>query len=147
MWVKGTLLHFIVDKNNQKNLISAKTIKKLGFSTTPRLQPYNIRWLHQGPDLRVNQQCHLSYGIHPFKDEVVCDVSPLYVCDVFLGQSYMCKCHFFYESRPHSVIITEGGQIYRILELVLNIVPPKQFHKVISHTTKFILFTVFSNDA
>jgi len=27
MWVKGTLLHFIVDNNNQKNLKSAKVIK------------------------------------------------------------------------------------------------------------------------
>jgi hypothetical protein len=35
-------------------------------------------------DLRVSQQCLLSYGIQPFKDEVLCDVSPLDVCDVLL---------------------------------------------------------------
>ena len=27
MWVKGTLLHFIVDNDRQKNLISAKVVK------------------------------------------------------------------------------------------------------------------------
>jgi hypothetical protein len=27
MWVKGTLLHFIVDNENQRNLISAKVVK------------------------------------------------------------------------------------------------------------------------
>jgi hypothetical protein len=64
--------------------------------------------LHQGRDLRVNQQCHLSYGIHPFKDEVLCDVSPLDVCDIFLGQPYMWKRHVVYESRTRSVIITPG---------------------------------------
>jgi hypothetical protein len=116
MWVKGTPLHFIVDSDSQKNLISVEVIKQLGLSTTPHPQPYNIRWLHQGRDLCVSQQCHLSYGIQPFKDEVVCDVSPLDVCDVVLGQPYMWKRHVVYESRPCSVIITLGGHLYRIPE-------------------------------
>jgi hypothetical protein len=95
----------------------------------------------------VSQQCRMSYGIQPFKDEVVCDVSPLDVCDVVLGQPYMWKRHVVYESRPRSVIITLGGHLYRIPEVVLTIVPPKQCRKVISHTAKFILFTVCSKDA
>jgi hypothetical protein len=51
----------------------------------PHLHPYTIGWLCQGSDLRVSQQCHLSYGIIPFKDEVFFDVAPLEVCDVLLG--------------------------------------------------------------
>jgi hypothetical protein len=97
-WVKGTPLHFIVDNSSQKNLISAKVVKLLRLSTTPHPQPYNIRWLHQGRDLCVSQQCRISYGIQPFKDEVVCDVAPFDVCDVVLGQPYMWKCHVVYES-------------------------------------------------
>jgi hypothetical protein len=38
MWVKGTLLHFIVDSGGQKNLISADVVKQLGLSTTPHPQ-------------------------------------------------------------------------------------------------------------
>jgi hypothetical protein len=34
-WVKGTPLHFIVDSESQKNLISAEVFKQLGLSTTP----------------------------------------------------------------------------------------------------------------
>jgi hypothetical protein len=145
MWVKGTLLHFIVDSGSQKNLISAEVVKQLGFSTTPHPQPYNIGWLRQGRDLRVSQQCRLSYDIQPFKDEVLCDVSPLDVCDVLLGQPYMWKRHAIYESRPRSVIVTLGGHLYRIPEVIPTIVPPKQCHKVVSHTTKFSFFTVCSN--
>jgi len=48
MWVKGSLLQFIVDSGNQKNLISVEVIKWLCLLTTPHLQPYSIRWLHQG---------------------------------------------------------------------------------------------------
>jgi hypothetical protein len=86
--------------------------------------------------------CHMD--IQPFKDEVLCDVSPLDVCDVLLGQPYMWKCHAIYESRPRSVIVTLGGHLYRIPEVVPTTVPPKQCRKVVSHTTKFIFFTICS---
>jgi hypothetical protein len=55
MWVKGTPLHFIVDSGSQKNIISAEVVKQLDLPTTPHPQPYNIRWLLQGQDLRVIQ--------------------------------------------------------------------------------------------
>jgi hypothetical protein len=77
----------------------------------------------------------------------VCDVSPLDVCDVVLGQPYMWKCHAIYDSRPHSFIINLGGYLYKVPEVVSTIVPPKQCCKVISHTAKFILFKVCSKDA
>jgi hypothetical protein len=144
MWVKGTPLHFIVDSGSQKNLISAEVIKQLGLSTTPHPQPYNIGWLRQGRDLHVSQQCRLSYGIQPFKDEVLCDVAPLDVCDVLLGQPYMWKHHVVYESRPRSVIVSLGGHLYRIPEVVPTIVPPKKCRKVVSHTAKFSFFTICS---
>jgi hypothetical protein len=116
----------------------------LGLSTTPHPQPYSIGWLHQGRDLRVSQQCRLSYGIQPFKDEVLCDVAPLDVCDVLLGQPYMWKHDAIYESRPRSVIITLGGHLYRIPEVVPTTAPPKQCCKVVSHTRKFIFSTICS---
>jgi hypothetical protein len=108
MWVNGTPLHFIVDIERQKNLISVEIVKQLGLSKTPHPQPYNIGWLRQGQDLHVSQQFRFSYDIHPFKDELFCDVSPLDVCDFLLGQPYMWKRHVIYESRPHSVIVTLG---------------------------------------
>jgi hypothetical protein len=45
MWVKGTPLHFIVDSESQKNLISTQVVEQLELSTTPHPQPYSIRWL------------------------------------------------------------------------------------------------------
>jgi hypothetical protein len=77
----------------------------------------------------------------------VCDVSPLDVCDVVLGQTYMWKHHYVYQSRPRSVIITLGLHLYRIPKEVLITAPPKPCNKVISHIAKLILFTVCSKDA
>jgi len=85
-WVKGSSPQLIIDNGSQKNLNSTKFMKRLGLKTTTHSQPYTISWLHQGRDLCVCQQCHLPYNIKPFMDEVLCDVSPLEVCDVLLGQ-------------------------------------------------------------
>jgi hypothetical protein len=86
----------------------------------------------------------LSYDIQTFKDEVLCDVSLLDIYDVLLGQPYMWKCHDIYESQPCSVIVTLGGHLYKIPEVVPTIVPLKQCHKLVSHTTKFNFFTMCS---
>jgi hypothetical protein len=117
-------------------LISAEVIKRLDLSMTPHPQPYTIGWLRQGRDPRVSQQCRLPYVIKPFKDEVLCDISPLEVCDVLLGQPYLWKRHVVYEYRPRSVIITFGIQLYMIPEVVqpiaISLISAKQCNKVIS---------------
>ena len=77
MWVKGSLLQFIVDNGSQKNLISEEVVNQLRFSTTTHPHLYTIGWLHQGRDLRIIEQCHLPYSIKPFTDEVLCDVDPI----------------------------------------------------------------------
>ena len=143
MWVKGNPLHFVVDSGIQKNLISAEVVKRLQLSTTPHPQPYNIGWLIQAQGIRITQKCLLPYGIKPFKYEVLCDVAPLEICDVLLGQPYMWKCHVVYESRPRSVIVTLGGKLYRIPETVApNTV--SQGWKISSHIRKLFLFTIVS---
>ena len=70
-------------------------------------------------------------------------MAPLEVYDVPLGQPYMWKRHAVYESRPRSVIVTMGGQLYRIPETVA---PNKvsQGRKISSHTRKLFLFTIVS---
>jgi hypothetical protein len=99
---------------------------------------------------RVSQQCRMSYGIKPFKDEVLCDVSPLEVCDVLLGQPYLWKHHVVYEYRPRSVIITLNRKLYRIPEAVppsaISLTSAKQCRKVISQTGKFVFFMIRSQN-
>jgi hypothetical protein len=85
MWVKGNPLHFIVNSESKRNLISTEVIKRLDLLITLHSQNYTIDWILQGRDLHVSQQCRLPYNIKPFKEKVLCDISPLEVCDVVLG--------------------------------------------------------------
>jgi hypothetical protein len=148
MWVKGTPLHFIVDRGSQKKLISAEVVKLLALPTMLHSHPYTIRWLRQGSNLRISQQCRMSYDIKPFSDKVLCDVAPLEVCNVLLGQLYLWKHHVVYESTPHSVIITLNKKLYRIPEAVppsvISLISVKHCRKVISQTRKFVFFVIRS---
>jgi len=121
-------------------------VKWLGLPTTAHPQPYTIRWLHQGRDLRVIQHFYLPYNIKPFTDEVVCDVAPLEVCDVLLGQPYLWKRHAVYESRLCAVIITLGNKLYRIPEVAphtaISLVTAKHCTKLISKTGKFVFLMI-----
>jgi hypothetical protein len=146
MWVKGSPLQFIVDSGSQKNLISIEVVKWLGLPTTTYPQPYTIGWLHQGQDLHVSRQCRLPYSIKPFTNEVLCDIAPLDVSDVLLGQLYLWKRHDVYESRPHVVIITLGNKLYKIPEIAppttISLVTAKQCSKLISKTRKFVFLMI-----
>jgi hypothetical protein len=104
----------------------------------------------QERNLCISQQCRLSYGIKPFKDEVLCDVDPLEVFDVLLGQPYLWKRHVVYESRPHSVIITLNRKLYRIPEAappsVISLISAKKCRKFISQMGKFVFFMIHSQN-
>jgi hypothetical protein len=121
-------------------------MKRLGLLTTTHPQPYNIRWLHQGRDLRISQQCHLPYNIKPFTDEVLCDIAALDLSDVLLGQPYLWKRHAVYESKPHAVIITLRNMLYMIPKIAppttISLVTAKQCNKLISKTRKFVFLMI-----
>ena len=58
----------------------------------------------------------------------------------------MWKHQFVYDYGICSVIVTLGGQLYRVAEVVLtttiSLISKKQCQKVISQTDKFILFMI-----
>jgi len=146
MWVNGSLLQFIVKRGSQKNLISAEVMNQMGLPTTTHPQLYTIRWLHKGRYLHVNQQCHLTYIVEPFIDELLYNVTPLGVCDVLLGQEYLWKQHAMYESSPRAIIVTLGNNLYMIQEVAppttISFVTAKQCSKFIFKTEKFVFLMI-----
>jgi hypothetical protein len=149
MWVKGTPLHFIIDSVARRT--SSQQRSSSGWPCR-QCRTHNPTPLDGSTKeaISISQQCRLSYDIKPFKDEVLCDVAPLEVCDVLLGQPYLWKHHVVYESRPRSVIITLNRKLYRIPEAVppsaISLISAKKCRKVISQMGKFVFFMIRSQN-
>ena len=79
-------------------------------------------------------------------DGVLCDIAPLDVSDVLLGQPYLWKRHAVYESRPHIVIVTLGNKLYKTLEVAqpttISLVTTKKYTKIISTIGKFVFLMI-----
>jgi len=79
-------------------------------------------------------------------DKVLCDVDPLEVCDVLLGQPYLWKHHDVYDSSTRTVIITLGRKLYRILKVAMpifiSLISAKKCNKIISNNGKFVFFYI-----
>jgi hypothetical protein len=70
---------------------------------------------------------------------------PHWMSVMFSWANHICgDAMLFMSLDPCSVIVSLGGHLYRIPEVVSTIVPPKQCRKVVSHTAKFIFFTICS---
>ena len=116
--------------------------------TTPHPHPYTIWWLHQGRYIHVSQQCWLPHNIKLFMDEVLCDATPLEVCNVLLDQPYLWKFYAVYESRPSTIKITLGNKLYRITKVApltaISLVSTKKCSKIISQTGRFVFILILS---
>ena len=79
-------------------------------------------------------------------DEVLCDIAPIDVSDVLLGQPYLWKRHALYESQPRDVIVTLGNKLYKIPEVPLpatiSLVTAKKCSKLIPQTRKFVFLMI-----
>ena len=88
--VKQKLVKAIVDPGSQKNLVSEEMVREMGLETRPHPRPYNIDWVKTGNEIPVDRQCILMFAVtKAYIDEVTCDVVPLNVSEVILGNSYI----------------------------------------------------------
>jgi len=69
---------------------------------------------------------------------------PLKFRDVLLGQPYLWKIHVVHESKPHTIVINLGKNIYMMLVVAppisIYLISTKQCNKIISQTVKFVFF-------
>ncbi|GJX52022.1 gag-pol polyprotein [Tanacetum coccineum] len=69
------------------NVASTTLINKLDIPTSLHLNPYNLKWLNHGTNLKVTKQALLSFYIgKPYQDQVLCDVIHMEACHILLGR-------------------------------------------------------------
>ena len=87
--VKTSIARCIVDPGCEKNLVAEELVTRLRLETTHK-EPYKLEWCNGKGDMEITRQCKIKFAVTArFIDEVVCEVVPLDVCDVLLGNPYL----------------------------------------------------------
>jgi len=93
--------------------VSQDLVERLCLPTTPHPHPYQLGWVRKdGPRLTISQCCAVTFAIGPFRDTVVCDVSPLDCADLLLGIPYQEARHAVYHATDHQYHLQHDGRTY-----------------------------------
>ena len=137
MWVKGSLLQFIVNSGNQKNLILLEVMKWLGLLNTIYLQSYTISVSANNFTFPTTSSLHSRCIVQ-------CYSSWSSWC--IIRKTILVEGHVVYEYRPLSLIITLGNKLYRMLEvgppIAISFIFGKKCGKIITQTMKFVFIMI-----
>ncbi|XP_031387160.1 uncharacterized protein LOC116200452 [Punica granatum] len=71
--VKDRVCSLIIDGGSCVNVASKLLVDKLGLRTLKHHRSYNLQWLNESGEVKVNKQVLVSFTIGRYKDEVLCD--------------------------------------------------------------------------
>ncbi|KAL4360763.1 hypothetical protein GQ457_04G020130 [Hibiscus cannabinus] len=78
----------IIDGGSCTNVASSIMVEKLGLKTTKHPNPYRLKWLNDGGEIKVTKQVLVPFTIGKYKDEVLCDVVEMGACHLLLGRPW-----------------------------------------------------------
>ncbi|CAL1358691.1 unnamed protein product [Linum trigynum] len=77
-----------VNGESKSNLISSRAVAKLGLSTRKHPAPHSVSLLETGSSVFVTEEVTLPFKIGSYEDEVRCDVVPLKITHIVLGNPW-----------------------------------------------------------
>ena len=102
-------------------MASIRTVKKLGLATTKHPRPYQLQGLGVEGKFEVTQQVRVAFSIGRYQDEVLCDVVPIQVCHLLLGEPWQSDRKVIHDERTNRYSFKHQGRKFTLAPLT-----PKQ---------------------
>ncbi|XP_074314211.1 uncharacterized protein LOC141649420 [Silene latifolia] len=97
-------------------------LNKLNLVTQDHPNPYKLRWLNKGAEVKVDKQCLVLFSIGKvYKDEVLCDVVPMDACDLLLGRPWEFDRNTTHQGKENIYSFKHEGK-----KVTLTPLPPNQ---------------------
>ena len=121
--VKETPCSLVIDSESCTNVVSTMLIKRLQISTQHHPKPYKFQWLNDRGTMKVVSQALISFTLEKYKYKVICDVFPMLVGDILLGQPWQFDRKVTYDGylNRHSFIKDELLLYFWVLQMYLLI--------------------------
>ncbi|XP_074302910.1 uncharacterized protein LOC141637245 [Silene latifolia] len=122
--IYGRVCNLIIDGGSGTNVASVTMVNKLNLSTQEHPNPYKLRWLYKGVEVKVDKQCMVPFSIgNVYKDEILYDVVPMDACHLLLGRPWEFDKNSIHQGRSNTYsfkqeMVKEMQQEQRVLILL-----------------------------
>jgi hypothetical protein len=133
---------FIMDNGNKYNIVSTEMVEKLDLETVEHPSPYRVLWLQKGHQVNVTKQCLVEFKIGGYKDEILCDVIPMYVCHLLLGRPWKYDKNVIHDGRKNTYTLEKNERTHMLLPIKDKEVKPEVRNVVLIMSGKELLTEV-----
>jgi len=116
---KDKVCKVIIDSGS-KNVVSIEMVEKLELERVTHPIPYRVSWLQKGHQVMVTKQCQVEFKIRGYRDEILCDVIPMYFCHLLLGRSWKYDINFIHDGINNTYTLEKNGRTYMLLPIEDN---------------------------
>jgi hypothetical protein len=136
---KDRVCKLIVDSGSIDNIVSTEMVGKLDLETIAHPSPYKVSWLQKGDHVTVIKQCLVEFKIGGYKDEILCDVIPMYVCHLLLGRPWQYDRNVVHDGRRNTYTLQKNGRTHMLFPIKDKEVNPEANNTIILMSGKELL--------
>jgi hypothetical protein len=92
-------------------------VEKLNLPTLKHSRPYNLQWLNNWGEIKVNKQVLISFSIGKYKDEVLCDVVPMHADHILLGRPWQFDRKVTHDGFKHRYSFVKDSRTVTLVPL------------------------------
>ncbi|KAL1220413.1 hypothetical protein V5N11_019788 [Cardamine amara subsp. amara] len=122
--VNGKLCSLVIDGGSCTNVASEKMVQKLGLEVKDHPKPYNIHWLNETGEMKVEKQVTVPIIIGRYKDEILCDMLPMESRHMLFGRPWQ-----FYRRVQHEGFTNRYSFEYKGRKIVLVLMTPQEVYQ------------------
>nr|XP_027120893.1 uncharacterized protein LOC113737958 [Coffea arabica] len=123
-FVNQALCSMIIDSGSCTNVASSLMVDNLKLPTRDHPRPYKLQWLNNSGEVRVTKQVLISFQIHKYSDEVLCDVVPMQASHIILGRPWQFDRQVTFDGMTNKYSF-----LYNSKKVTLAPLSPKQVHE------------------
>ncbi|KAF3965530.1 hypothetical protein CMV_010297 [Castanea mollissima] len=102
----------IIDGRSCMNVVSSSTVERLKLPIEPHLQPYKVAWI-DNTSIPVTHRCLISFSCGIYSDSIMCDIIPMKVTDILLGQPWLFDRNVKHYGRENTFALMIGKVILK----------------------------------